>query len=643
MTAIGAERARARTIGRLPLVQHAWVAVFLALAALPPLLFADSYLMGVFVVIAIYGIVVVSLDLLMGYGGLLSFGHNGFFALGAYVMGVLAARLGIPLPIGMAAAVLVNLGLAFVIGVATLRMKEYYFAVATLGFGVIVIQVLGGLPELTGGWSGLTGVPRLSVFGFSLVADLHFYIVAVVGLLASLAVARNLVGSRFGRAIRAFGNDEVASEMLGIAVARHKIQLFMITSVFASLAGSLFGLFMRVVTPANFDIPVMVEMVLMLFLGGKETLWGAVIGATILRILPEVMGSFQDYKTLPQGLVFILILLFLPKGLAGVGRDVWRRARGLSGERRGATPEWRAERVASGEQIGSRSGERLQPGAEGTGAEPLATPALPLAARASASPTLLEASHLSKRFKGLRAVNDLSFGVQRGQLKAIIGPNGAGKTTVFNLLTGVIPPDSGRVVLDGKDVTLASPHDVARLGMGRTFQTPRLFASMSVLENVMVGHHTRLKTGLAGSAFPLPRNRAEERWVMESSHALLELVGLDRRALLRADQLPFGERRLLEIARALALQPLLLLLDEPAAGLNEAEKDRLGELLRRLQQGGLTLLLVEHDMRLVMGIADEVLVMNHGEKIAEGTPSQVQRDEGVLSAYLGEETVSAAG
>jgi branched-chain amino acid transport system ATP-binding protein len=239
-------------------------------------------------------------------------------------------------------------------------------------------------------------------------------------------------------------------------------------------------------------------------------------------------------------------------------------------------------------------------------------------------------------------VSDLSFRVRPGQLKAIIGPNGAGKTTVFNLVTGVIPPDGGEIVFNSTSISSARPYEVAWSGIARTFQTPRLFASMTVLENVMVGHHSRLQSGLTGALFPRAQNRLEERRMLDSSWALLDLVGLGRRADLLADKLPFGERRLLEIARALALQPRLLLLDEPAAGLNEAEKDRLGELLLQLRDGGITLLLVEHNMRLVMRIADEVLVMNHGEKISEGTAAEVQRDAGVLRAYLGENSIHAA-
>lgn len=631
-----ADQAAGAGARRLALRDHAWVLLYVAVAALPAVLLGDSYLLSIFAVITYYGIVVISLDLLMGYGGLPTFGHNGFFALGAYVMGVLAARLGVPLALAILAALAANLALAAVIGVATLRLREYYFAVATLGFAVIVIQVIGGLPEITGGWSGLRGMPQVSLFGVTLRTDLQFYVLGATGVLLSLVVGRNLIASRFGRAIRAIAADELAAESLGIPSARYKIQLFMVSATLASLAGSLYGLFLRVPTPANFDIPVMVDLVLMLFLGGRETLWGGLLGATIVRLLPEVLGPFQDYRTMLQGAVFILILVFMPRGLAGLLQGAWRRI----GQRLGA---------GGGAELGVP--ERV----DGQGDAPSARAqqavlASSYSARDTVSsldpPTpalLLEAEGLNKRFGGLRAVSDLSVRVYARQIKAIIGPNGAGKTTVFNLLTRAMPLDAGRVVFRGTDVTPLRLYQVADLGMVRTFQTPHLFGSMTVLENVMVGHHTRVPGSLASAIVPTPATLRRDEEARAASLALLEMAGLGRRAHVDANSLPFGERRLLEIVRALAARPSLLLLDEPAAGLNESEKDQLADLFRRLRADGLTLLLVEHDMRLVMQLADEVLVMDQGAKIAEGPPEEVQRDEAVMRAYLGTEAVVVAG
>ena len=599
---------------------HAWLVLFAIAAATPAVLLRDSYLMGTFVTIALFSVVVVSLDLVMGYGGLPNFGVNGFFALGAFIMGVLGAKFGIPLFIGILAAVAINLLLAFLVGVATLRMRHYYFAVASFGFGIIVMQMLGGFPELTGGWSGLTGIPKPSVLGYPLASDLGFYITACALLMVTLSMGRNLVASRFGRAIQAISTDDTAAESVGIPVARHKILLFMFTSVFCSLAGSLYALYLRVPTPAHFDVPVLLELTLMLFLGGQRTLWGALVGATIMGLLPLAMEGFNDYTTALQGLTLMLILLFLPSGLAGKATQIFR-------------------------SIGAR-GTARQPG------PPAAAAVLPPAPESDrhrsdteslkdTSGILLDVQGISKHFGGVAAVQDLSFQVRPGLIKAIIGPNGAGKTTAFNLLTRVFVPDHGQVLFRGLSLQGLRTDQVASLGIARTFQTPRLFGTMSSLENVKVGHHRHLRTGILGGAIPiLPATRAEEKRATQSAWAFLELVGLGARAQTSADNLPFGERRLLEIARALASQPALLLLDEPAAGLNEVEKDRLAALLLSVRTMGTTLLLVEHDMRLVMSLADDIVVMNYGQKIAEGTPLEVRQSEAVLDAYLGRDTVS---
>lgn len=591
------------------LARNGWIAAYALAASLPLVLFQDSYLMGTFAAIAIFAIALVGLDLVIGYGELLAFSHGAFLALGAYVMGILSARYGLPLPLGICVAAAVNGAIALLIGYATLKLRGYYLAVATLGFGIIVIEMLGGLVEYTGGWSGLRGVAPATFFGVRIASDSAFYLIAVIVLFIGLLFGRILVASSFGRAIRACGNNDTGAEVAGIPTARYRLQLFVVGALYCSLAGSLYALFLRVVTPANFDVITAIDMVLMLFLGGKETLWGPILGVATVRLLPEFVEGLSDYRTIVQGLVFILVLIFMPNGIAGLLIPIVRKLRGPAGIPSGRVAQ--AAPVAL-DIVGDERG-------------PVDAP-------------LLTASRVSKSFEGVVAVAELSFSVNRGQLKAIIGPNGAGKTTLLNMLSGVLSPDSGSIRVFGVDTRGRPPHELAALGLSRTFQTPKLFTNMTVLENALVGQHRALGAGMTRALFPGPSTREKERKAWEYAESQLAYVGLANMASASVDSLSFGQRRLLEIAKALGSRPKLLLLDEPAAGLNDAEKDKLARLLLELRDTfGISLVLVEHDTRLVMRIADEVFVMNQGSQIAEGSPSTVQRDKAVLDAYLGHE------
>ena len=600
---------------------HAWLVIAAIAAALPALLFHDSYLMGTFASIVIFGIVLVGLDLVIGFGELLAFSHGAFFALGAYVMGVLSARYGVPLLAGAAIAIVANAVLAVLIGAATMRLQGYYLAVATLGFGIIVIEMLGAFVEVTGGWSGLRGMAPTVVFGYRVTEDVEFYAIGAVVLIIGVALARNIVNSRFGRAVRASGSDALAAEMLGIATARVRLNLFVIGAIYASVAGSLYAAFLRVITPANFDVVTSIDMILMLFLGGKETLWGPILGAMILRLLPELAEGLNDYKTLIQGLLFVAVLMFFPRGLVGLLLRLPRLGRGPS------SPPTR--------EAGDPATSRI------AAAEFDVLPAFVASNKASGDAPIVRVEGLTRQFGGVAAVSDVSFSVKRGQLKAVIGPNGAGKTTLFNLLTGVLEPDSGSLHLYGEMLAVSRPHGIAVRGVARTFQAPRLFANMTVLENVVVGRHTRLGASLLDAIFPGRRTRIEEQAAVRNAIQLLARLDLAHLAHETIDSLAFGQRRLLEIARCLAMEPQILLLDEPAAGLNDTEKGELSKLLRGLRDAGITLLLVEHDMRLVMGVAEEIVVLDHGAKIAEGTPAAIRSDGAVLDAYLGAEVQRA--
>ncbi len=575
----------------------------------------------VFATIVIFSTVLVGLDLVIGYGELLAFSHGAFFALGGYVMGVLSARYGVPLLLGAASAILVNVAVAVLIGAATLRLQGYYLAVATLGFGIIVIEMLGAFVDLTGGWSGLRGMAPVIVFGHRMTEDVEFYGIAVVILIAGLALGRNIINSRFGRAVRASGSDALAAEMLGVPTSRIRLSVFVVGAIYASVAGSLYAAFLRVITPANFDVVTSINMVLMLFLGGKETLWGPVLGATVLRVLPELAEGFNDYKIFIQGVLFVAVLMFFPHGLAGVLLQLRRLGGRKSLAEIGARPGCGEDHDAKAIVL------RRSNGSQGIDAP----------TSKAVTGAILRVDGLSKMFGGVAALSDVSFGLQAGQLKAVIGPNGAGKTTLFNLLTGVLKPNAGLIELYGRPISIRRPHQIARQGVARTFQTPRLFANMTVFENVLVGYHTKLHANLSDAIFPMSAARVEERRAAQSAEHLLEAVGIAHLAHETIELLAFGQRRLLEIARCIAMEPRILLLDEPAAGLNDTEKTELRRLLNGLRNDGITLLLVEHDMRLVMSVADEIVVLDHGRKIAENSPAQIRSDKAVLDAYLGAE------
>jgi branched-chain amino acid transport system permease protein len=595
--------------------RHLLILGVLALAA--SWAFLPEFTVTLLCYIGLYSLVALGLVMLTGVGGMTSFGQAAFVGLGAYATAWVSTSPAVASALGLAAgsALLPGAGLAlglvitglvaWGLGAVTVRLSGHYLPLATIAWGLSLYFLFGNL-EFLGGHTGLGGIPPLSVGGWSFASTRALGVVIWAVLLLALWALTNLLDSREGRAIRALKSGRVMAESMGVNTSKQRIKVFVLAALLACISGWLYAHMQRFVNPTPFNLNLGIEYLFMAVVGGSGHLWGAVLGATVITLmkqylqdwLPSLLGASGNFETVVFGLLMLLVLQRFGEGL------------------------WPA--LA---RLGERVLKPTPPPQMGAPAA-LAAPVHPPVGTA-----LLDAGNVTKRFGGLVANDAVSMSVKAGEIHALIGPNGAGKSTFFNMISGVDDPTEGEVRLLSQGMTGKPSRAFAALGLGRTFQHVRLLGQRSVLHNVALGAHLRGHAGWVKSMLRL--DRGEEAALLAEARRQIERCGLAEQADTPAASLPLGQQRIVEIARALAGAPAVLLLDEPAAGLRHLEKQALARLLSQLRAEGLGVLIVEHDMEFVMNLADRVTVLEFGQVIAHGTPREVQADPRVLEAYLG--------